>query len=129
MAFALGNKILPGYLRQVGDKIEICFDHTGPTSYTQFSTTTGLGGEVIQASSLGIGGFDFVETMRDTTGQVAIGVVMTGSGTGNAVKSFTLVYTALATATIGGQSQTINTQVATATNLSTLSWRIYAVCV
>ena len=129
MAFALGNKVLPGYLRQVGDKIEIVFDHTGPTSYTQFSTSTGLGGEVIQASALGIGGFDFVEVTRDTTGQVGVAVVMVTSGSGNAVKSFTLVYTALVTATVGGQSQTINTQIAAATNLSTFSWRIKALCV
>jgi hypothetical protein len=129
MAFALGNKVLPGYLRQVGDKIEIVFDHTGPTSYTQFSTTTGLGGEVLLASSLGVGGFDFVEVSRDTTGQISAGIALTASGTGNAVKQVSLIYVALATATMGGQSQTINTQVATATNLSTFSWRIKALCV
>jgi hypothetical protein len=131
MAFALGNKPLPGYPQQVGEKIEIVFDHTGPTSYTQFSSTTGLGGDVFQAatSGLNIGGFDFVEISRDSTGQVGAAVALVNSGTGNSVKSFTIIYTALATATIGGQSQTINTQIVAATNLSTLSWRVRALCV
>jgi len=132
MAFPLGNKPLPGYLRQVGDKIELCFDHTGPTSYTQFSTSTGLGGDSIVAatSGLNISGFDAVEILaRDTTGQISATIIMGTAGYGNAVKSFQIMYISQVTATLGGQSQTSGSQIAASTNLSTFSWRIYAICV
>jgi hypothetical protein len=45
------------------------------------------------------------------------------AGSANAVPSIIIVYYSLVTASVGGQSQTIGTQVVAGTNLSTLSWR------
>ena len=128
MAFALGNKPLPGYPMPLGDKIFHIFDHTGPASYTQF-TTPATGGDVLKASSLSVGGFTEMKTAIDTTGQIAAYAVMNLAGYANAVPSVILVYYSLVTATIGGQSQTIGTQIAASTNLSAISWRLNAICV
>ena len=124
MAFPIGNRVLPGYPQQVGAKNQVIFDHTGPTSYTRYVTgTTPTGGDVITALSLGFGGFDNVDDTVDTTGQINAVVVMDLAGSANAVPRVTIKYYALATATLGGQSQTIGTEIATATNLSTFSFR------
>lgn len=53
------NTFCPGYDMPVSDKIEIIFDHTGPTSYTNtgvFSTS----GETVNASDLGVGGIEML---------------------------------------------------------------------
>ena len=128
MAVPLGNTTLPGYLTPFGDKILATFDHSGPASYTQF-TTPSTGGDKINAADIGVGGFDNVDVMVDTTGQFACYAVLNLGGYGNAVPSVILVYYSLVTATVGGQAQTVGTQVATATNLSTFSFRVQAFCV
>lgn len=128
MAFALGNKPVSGYPQPFGDKIAQTFDHTGPASYTQFSTPT-TGGDVLNASDIGVGGIDTMRGGIDTTGQIACYVVNYLGGYANAVPKVILIYYALVTASLGGQSQTIGTQVAASTNLSTFSFRLEALCV
>ena len=128
MAFVTGIKPLPGYPTPVADKIKIKADRTGPASYTQF-TTPSTGGDVMNASDVGVGGFDFVDVGADTTGQIQAYAVYNLGGYQNAVPSVILVYYSLVTATLGGQGQTAGTQVAATTNLSTFSWRIDADCV
>ena len=125
MAFPLGIKILPGYPNQVGAKNQIIFDRTGPTSYVQFTPSTGVGGDVLRAASggLGFGGFDNLDDTADSTGQVSAVVVMNLSGYANAVPQVTIRYYALATVSLGGQSQTANTEIVAGTNLSTFSFR------
>ena len=124
MAFPTGNKTLPGYPQQVGAKYQVIFDHTGPTSYTRYVTgATPVGGDIITAASLGLGGFDNVDDTVDTTGQINAVVVMDKAGTANAVPQVTIKYYALVTATLGGQAQTIGTEIAASTNLSTFSFR------
>ena len=126
MAFPIGNTVLPGYTMPVGEKYELMFDHTGPTSYTQFSSPS-TGGDVINASDLGFGGFDEVEAdMADVSGQFIAYVVPLNGGYGNAVPKVVVVWYSLVTATLGGQSQTAGAQVAASTNLSTFSLRIRA---
>jgi hypothetical protein len=125
MAFAAGNTVVPGYPMQIGDKYMVMFDHTGPASYTQY-TTAGAGGDTINGSDLGFGGFDFVDMDVDTTGQIAAYPLITGKGYGNAGASVQVVYYALVTATLGGKSQTLGTQIAAGTVLSTFSWRVKA---
>lgn len=127
MAFPLGNRVLPGYPQQVGAKNQVIFDHTGPTSYVRYVTgTTPVGGDIVTALSLGFGGFDNVDDTVDTTGQISAVVVMDLAGNANAVPRVTIKYYALVTATLGGQSQTINTEIAASTNLSTFSFRFEA---
>jgi hypothetical protein len=126
MAFATGIKPLPGYPQQVGAKYQVIFDRTGPTSYVRYVTgTTPTGGDIIKAnaSGLNMGGFDNMDDTADTTGQINAVVVMDQGGTGNAVGQVTIKYYAGATATLGGQSQTIGTEIAAGTNLSTFSFR------
>ena len=128
MAVPLGNTILPGYEMPMGNKILINFDHAGPASYVQFATPA-TGGDVIRASDINKGGFDNVDTTVDTTGQIACYAIHNLGGYGNAVTSVILVYYALVSATLGGQAQTIGTQIVAGTNLSTFSFRIQAFCV
>jgi len=128
MAFKTGNKPLPGYPMQLGDKIQQVFDHTGPSSYTQFASPT-TGGDVIQAADIGVGGFDAMEPVVDTTGQIIAYPVITLGGYGNAVPKVFIAYWSLVTATVGGQAQTLGTQVVASTDLHTFSFRFKAVCV
>ena len=130
MAFPLSNVPLPGYPMQMGDKLKMVFDHVGPTSYVRYVTgATPVGGEIIKASYLNLGGFDNLEDTADSTGQINAIVVMDKGGYGNAVPQVTIKYYALVTATLGGQSQTIGTEIAASTNLSTFSFRFDAIMV
>ena len=125
----MANTILPGYEMPVGIKKLVVFDHTGPTSYTQFSSPS-TGGDVVNASDLGEGGFDFLDSdMTDVNGQVYVQVQPINGGNGNAIPSVRLIWYSLVTATIGGQSQTANTQIAASTNLSAITIRLRAMCV
>ena len=128
MAFATGNTYLPGYVMPMGDKNFIVFDHTGPASYTQFSSPT-TGGDVVNAADLNQGGFDYIDTTTDTTGQIVAYAIFSLGGWGNAVPKVIIAYFSLVTATVGGQAQTLGAQVAAATNLSTFSFRFKAICV
>lgn len=128
MAFTKGTQPLPSFPQAWGKKIAMIFDRTGPASYTQFTSPT-TGGEVLNAADLSVGGFDRVDGGLDTTGQFRVDAIYYLGGYGNAVPKVILVYTALVTASLGGQSQTINTQVAASTDLSTFSFRLEAICV
>jgi len=128
MAFPTGIRSLAGYEMPLGDKLLQIFDRTGPTSYTQFVSPS-TGGDVMTASGLNRGGFDFVTAGLDTTGQIVAVVLMNLGGNSNAVPSVIIVYRSLVTATLGGQSQTANTQIAASTNLAAFSWRFLAVTV
>jgi hypothetical protein len=132
MAFKVGSQILPGYPMPVGEKYLVVLDRTGPASYTQFNTATGAGGDVLSAQGgpLNFGGFDYMDAdASDTTGQIQVFPVYTKGGSGNAVPQVTLKYVSLVTATVGGQAQTAGAEVAAATNLSTLSFRLRALMV
>ncbi len=119
MAFKTGNQPLPGYPQAFGKKYAMVFDHTGPSSYTQFSA--GSGGDVIKASALGMGGFDFAEVIGlDTTGTDSVQVILTLGGSGNSVPQVTLKWFTSAAQT---------TEQSASANLSTISVRIFAIMV
>ena len=121
------NIPLPGYPQPVGEKYQEIFDHAGPASYTQFSPgASPTGGDIINALDLGFGGFDKVDGGYDSTGQFSIAVIPVGGGNGNAIKSYTLKWTAQVTATLGGQAQTAGSEAVAATNLSTFYTRLTA---
>jgi len=50
------NNIVFGYPQPEGAKIRLLIDHYGPVSYVQY--TTAAAGDVINASDLGVGGFE-----------------------------------------------------------------------
>ena len=131
MAFKIGIQVLPGFPNPVGEKWQIVFDRTGPTSYVRYVTgVTPTGGDVIVAAApLGFGGFDNVDDTYDTTGQVQAAVVMDKGGNGNSVPQITIKYFSAITGSLGGQSQTLGTEIAAGTNLSTFSFRFYALMV
>lgn len=131
MAVPLGNTILPGYELPLEDKKLITFDHAGPTSYTQFNSSTGAGGDVLAASGGGLncGGFDSMAPVVDSTGQIMAYPVFFLGGYGNAVPQVSIRYFSLVTATLGGQSQTAGAEIVATSNLSTFSWRLTTVAV
>jgi hypothetical protein len=82
MAFTTGNKPLPGYPQPIGEKYQVVFDHTGPSSYTQVTTgTTPTGGDKILANGAGLnfGGFDEIHAGYDSTGQISASIIPVGS--------------------------------------------------
>jgi len=133
MAFKTGITLLPGYPQPIGEKYLVAFDRTGPSSYTQYTISTGVGGDILYAnagSGLNFGGFDRVAvTATDTTGQIQANIVMFYAGYGNALPKVVIKYMSLVSATVGGQSQTAGSEVAASTNLSALSWRFEALMV
>lgn len=131
MAFPIGNTILPGYVMPLSrSKYILHFDRTGPASYVRVVTgTVPSGGDVLNASDLGMGGFDNVDTMMDTTGQFYAQAIPIGGDNGNAVQSIIFKWFSAVTATVGGQAQTQGAEAAAGTNLSTFSIRVEAIMV
>lgn len=130
MAFPTGNTVLPGYIMPFGEKYLMHFDRTGPSSYVRVVTgTTPTNGDVLNAADIGVGGFDNVDVMMDTTGQFYAQAIPVNGGYGNAVSQVIFKWFSAVTATLGGQSQTQGQEVAAGTNLSTFSIRVEAVCV
>ena len=128
----MANTILPGYMTPMGAKYLITFDHTGPTSYVQGGVNAALttGGDVIKASDIGVGGFDYLQSdVTDKTGQLYAFIVPVSGGGGNATPTAALLWYSRVTATVGGQAQTAGNQVVAGTNLSTFALRIQAWCV
>jgi hypothetical protein len=121
MAFKLGISLVSNI--QLGNKMLITVDITGPASY---SRTTGM---VLTAASLGVGGFEFCDASLDTTNAFELNTQYNLGGSGNAVPSVIFRPYATATVTSGGQSQTVGTEAAASTNLSTFSFRVQLFCV
>lgn len=116
----MANTILPGYLVQWGDKLVVTFDHAGPASYTQISIATPpTGGDAINASDLGVGGFDTVDVMEDPTGTYFARAIPVYGGNGNAVPKVILQWFVSST----------GAEVAGNTVLSSYTLRLRAVCV
>jgi len=55
----MANVFVQGYPTPSGSKILCIFDHSGPTSYSNIGSSSGTG-DVVNASDLGLGGFDSV---------------------------------------------------------------------
>lgn len=114
-----GNRILPGYVTEVGAKYELIVDLDGPASYANGTIGT-TGGQVINALDYGIGGFEVVDPQglsSDGLNYVQIQLVgqsTTGAVSGNAVKSARIYWIV----------QSTNAQVANAINLSGKSIRL-----
>src|ERR1700678_2878105 len=113
----MANRILPGYLTQISDKLEVVVDHDGPASYNNTGTFA-TSGETINASDFGLGGFELVQIDALSSDGLNYGyVVLVGQSTsvgGNAVPTAVIHWYVLAT----------NVEVANAQNLSTKSLRL-----
>jgi hypothetical protein len=110
----MANRILPGYLAYVGDKIEITIDHDGPASYNNTGTFN-TSGDIINASDLGLGGFEDVNSDGVSSDGLNYAFVeYRNGGSGNAIPFVVVHWFVLAT----------NVEVANAQNLSTKSLRL-----
>jgi hypothetical protein len=115
-----GNKILPGYLFQLGGgKNAMCWDHPGPASYVN-SGTYSTSGETINAIDLGLGGFDGVWAAGDSAdGLYFVVLIPKNGGDGNAIPSYTVHWFVRAS----------GAEVANTTNLSASLVRLVALTV
>jgi hypothetical protein len=112
----MAKRILAGYINQVGAKLEIVVDHDGPASYVGGAA----GGETINASDFGIGGFELVQADHlSSDGLNTVFATLTGQSVspavlGNPVTSATLRWFVTAT----------GAEVANAVNLTGKSIRL-----
>lgn len=123
------NNIVYGYPQPIGAKIKIAIDHYGPASYVQYVAATGVG-DVINASDLGVGGFENAAPAwagYSNSGNYIVTCKLntaTQEQPGSAVAKFTVQwYTTSAAFT------TISTEANAATNLSAEYVRIFIDCV
>lgn len=123
----MANKILPGYEMPLGDKLLDTFDHVGPASYLNVSTSSHAG-DVVNAKDLGRGGFDVVLTQVAIakSGNYAVRVYNSLAGSGNAVPSVQLRWFSYPAASTTGA---LGAEVADTTDLSAESVRLSAIMV
>jgi len=108
----MANRILDGYSLPIGDKIEIIVDHDGPASYTGGAA----GGETINASDFGLGGFELIQCdALSSDGLNTVFPTLTGQSTSaankaNAVTSATLRWFVTATGAEVANGVALNTK-------------------
>ena len=108
----MANRILDGYSMPIGDKIEIIVDHDGPASYVGGAA----GGETINASDFGLGGFELVQVdALSNDGLNSVYVTLNSQSTSNAnkanaVTSATLRWFVVATAAEVANGVALNTK-------------------
>lgn len=128
----MANTIIAGYPTVWGNKITSTFDHQGPASYSNIGTSSGTG-DVVKATDLGMGGFDFIDfqqvgggNLYTYSGNFIVKIFATSSGTtpsgafsvGGAYPQFILQWF-----TTSAAFGAISTEVANGTNLSAESIR------
>ena len=128
------SRPLDGYPASNGAHVESVFPHAGPSSYTQITRGTApavaTGGDTVQAIEAGFKLFESVGPAMSDSGDflvIPIPKQKSAVNPGQQGVSYTLKWVAQATATIGGQSQTINTDAAASTDLSAQVVRLRAV--
>lgn len=110
----MANRILPGYLMNLGAKIEMVIDHDGPASYNNTGTFN-TSGDIINASDLGIGGIEDVNSDGLSSDNLDfVWLEFRNGGNGNALPFIVLHWYVLST----------NVEVANAQNLSAKSIRL-----
>jgi hypothetical protein len=115
----MANTILPGYEMQVGDKLEVICDHTGPASYSNV-VTNGGGGDVVSASDFNRGGIEEIAVDAvSSSGLYGVTIYAAKMKAGVAVPSVVLRWYNLSQTTGATTSE-----VANGTNLSAESVRM-----
>lgn len=117
-------KPLDGYPASFGAHMGSVFPHAGPASYTQITRGTppapATGGDTVEAIEASFKAFESVNSAISDSGNYRVDAIPTSqsASTGQQTPTFTLKWTALVSATLGGQAQTINTEAAATTDLS-----------
>lgn len=117
---------MDGYPTSFGSSRASIFPVAGPASYTQITRgtppATATGGQVITAVMAGLKFFDkVIGGITDSGNYLVQAIPINQSGQTPVAQpstTYRLKWTALVTASLGGQSQTINTDATTATDLS-----------
>ena len=126
---AQANTPVFGYPQPWGSKIAYLFDHSGPASYVQYNASTGAG-DIINASDLGFGGFEFISTSwagYSNSGNYILVIQQSKaneSPKGSADKRFTVQWF-----TTSAAFGAISTEVSAAVDLSAEYGRLKAICV
>lgn len=121
----MANTPVQGYPQPMGSKIRMLFDHTGPTSYSNIGTNSGTG-DVINATDLGEGGFDAMDTSwavgnYSASGNYAVIIGVSSSATTQTVNpsaGLASPKVVLRWMTTSAAFGTISTEVSNGTNLS-----------
>jgi hypothetical protein len=127
----MSERNLDGYPDSCGSHRTAVHAHVGPASYTQISRgtppTPATGGDTLQAVQCGMKQIEWVGGQITDSGNYRVDAIpVSASGAlGQQSTTYRLKWTALVTATLGGQSQTINTDATTATDLSAEVVRLY----
>jgi hypothetical protein len=123
------NVPLPGYPQPFGSKIVEIFDHYGPTSYVQYGSAVG---DIINASDLSVGGFDFIGhagwNSYSNSGNYIVQVMMAKANdipAGGPASRVTIQWFTVS----GGAFGTKSTEATAATNLSAEYVRLEAIMV
>lgn len=115
---------LDGYPDSFGAHRASVFPHAGPASYTQITRgtppTPATGGDTASAAEAGFKFFEHIGPSVTDSGNYRVEPIpTTRSGVvGQQATTYRLKWVALVTASLGGQSQTINTEAVAATDLS-----------
>ncbi|SRR6266571_6189249 len=124
---------LDGYPTSIGSSRASIFPHAGPSNYTRVTITAASaisGGDTVRAGEAGMKFFDTVLGATTDDGAFSVRAVPNAPSTsinGASVATYTLMWIANKTATLGGQAQTVNTEAAATTDLSTFIVRLTAI--
>lgn len=132
----MGLRSFNGYPDAFGAKVASVFPTSGPSSYTQVTPGTPpvAGGDVVQAIEAGMKNFDFLVGGCDDTGRFFVECIpITSSVTsqnssslsGIPATSYRLRWISRITGAFGGQVQAAGTEAVAATDLSSLTVRLF----
>lgn len=116
---------LDGYPTSWGSSRASVFPHAGPAAYVVVTVgvppVPATGGDEIEAVEAGFKLFDFLVGGVTDSGQFRVDPIpvnQSGTSPGQQSTTYRLKWTALVTASIGGESQTANAEAAVDTDLS-----------
>lgn len=120
---------LDGFPTSFGSERACVFPHAGPASYTRITYSPTANGDTVEAVEAGLKYFDYLVGGMTDSGNFSVRaepVVSSVGPTGSAATTYRLKWIAEQTATVGGQSQTTQTEAAASTDLSGEVVRLFA---
>lgn len=114
------TRIMPGYVMPISEKYEIIIDLDGPASYVNTGAVNAASGQVLNASDLGIGGFEMVDR-QDLSSDLANTFLISLTGQSTSADN---VANAVPVARIYWFVQSTGAQVANGVALNTKSVRL-----
>lgn len=119
-----------GYPDSWGAQRASVYPHAGPASYGVVTYSPLAGGDTTSAVEAGMKYIDMLQSMATDSGNfrvIAIPTVSSIGPVGTQMTTVRLKWIALRTATIGGQSQVVNTEAIAASDLSGEIVRLLAI--